>query len=256
MSYKKSRAGIDSRDASRRREGRIFDELGEYREPVYLTSQLAYGITLRLAGTAADRHTVMVYESRYDRAGRMMVLNKVTIVHVRQLPAGGLLALSELIDDMMKLAKEKTPGMEVEFHVDTTRSPVGYHGLPHEPQLYMLTTTGLDRYGAPYRWLGRLLLLSSMQIALKGKKLVIALPDDTVDPIIVTANRLEQALSNMELKTPKAEGEELLLDMTGPDDDLALCVGLSLFLAEERLVSPEDQRFVKAAQLNRNKWVV
>jgi hypothetical protein len=120
----------------------------------------------------------------------------------------------------------------------------------------MLATTGLDRYAPPYRWLGRLLILSSMQIGLRSRKLVIALPKESDDPTILTASRLEQALSNMELKTPKAEGEELLLDQTGPDDDLGLCVGLSLFLSEERLISPEDMRFVKANQQNRNNWVV
>ena len=230
--------------------------IGEYDEPVYLTHQLAYSIVVRLAGTAADRHVVMVAETRYDRVGKVMQPRATTIVHARMLPPGDLAGLGLLIDRLADKAKKLTPAMAVEVHADVTRSPLAYDNIPGDPTLILVATTGMDRFLAPYRYVGRLMILSAMQVSLRTSKLVIALPKDSPNGTIVTLSRLEQALSNVELKTPKVDVEEMLLDTTGPDDDLAITTGLLLLLAEERLISPEDMRFIKANRERSQRWVV
>lgn len=234
---------------------RTDDPAIDYVEPVYIGHRYLYSVVVRVAGSAADRHTLLVFKTRYDRTSRVLEMTECNLVHARQLPSGGMTALSKLVREFMDAAKKQTPEFPAELAVDVTRSPLAWEGLYGDPMQYMLATTGLDRYAAPYRVLGRLLLLSNLQTHLRNGKLVIGLPSVGKDATMITQSRLEQALSNVEAKTPKAEVDELMLDNTGPDDDLALSVGLGTFLAGERLVSAEDLRFVKERQHTQHRWV-
>lgn len=212
-------------------------------EPVYISHQTVHNLAVRVAGAASDRHTVVVTSNRYDRQGKIMVHSSTTIQHVRQLPSGQLTELGSLVQLLIDRAKKLSPSYPVELGVDVTRSPVSWDGLPGDPMLYMITTTGLDRYAAPYRYLGRLLLLSGLQISLRTQRLRVALPTKHDNATVVTAAVLERALSNVEVKVPKVEDEELMLDDSLPDDDLAITVGLASFMASERIIGAEDLRF-------------
>lgn len=213
-------------------------------EPVWVAFRNAFTIVCRVAGAASERHTVVVLGARYERVGTSLFLARAILHHAVQLPYGGFVALSERIQRIRDFAQKQTPEIPVEVAIDVTRSPMAWEGIIGDFSLFKIMTSDLERYVPPYRYLGRLSLLSSLQVLLRDRKIAMALPDEA-DPPLVSADQLERALSTVSAKIPKTETEESFLSDTGPDDDLALCVGLGFLLANERMLPAHDLRFVR-----------
>lgn len=231
------------------------EALTEWGEPVLVSYRIAYTLVVRVAGVAADKHTMILLESKYDRVHKDLVLAHSSIVLALQLPAGNLAQLHARTVSIADAVHKLTPDIPLEVALDITRSPLAYEGFPKDPMPFVLTTSGLDRYAAPYRYIGRMLLLSQFQVLLRDRKLIVALqPDDS--PVTVSRSVLERALSTVQVKLPKSETEESFLSDTGPDDDLALTVGLAVLLSNEKLLTAEDLRFAKEREKYSHSWVV
>lgn len=224
--------------------GRIIDRPAYPEEPVWVSYRNAFTIICRLAGVASERHTLLVLGGRYDRVGTSLYLARAVLHHALQLPYGGFVALADRIQRIREYAQKQAPEIPVECTIDVTRSPMAWEGIQGDYSLVKITTSDTERFVPPYRYLGRLSLLSSLQVLLRDRKVAMALPAEA-DPPVVTADQLERALATVTAKLPKSEIEESLLSDTGPDDDLALTVGLGFQLANERMLPAHDLRFVR-----------
>jgi hypothetical protein len=214
------------------------------REPVWVAYRNAFVIVCRLAGVASERHTVLVLGARYERVGTALFLQRAVLHHALQLPYGGFVALADRIQRLRDYAQKQTPEIPVEAAIDVTRSPMAWEGIQGDYMLIKITKSDTERFVPPYRYLGRLSLLSSLQVLLRDRKVAMALPAEA-EPPVVSADQLERALSTVTTKLPFSEVEESFLSDTGPDDDLALTVGLGFQLANERMLPAHDLRFVK-----------
>ena len=224
-------------------------------EPVYVSHRNCFNVICRVAGSAADRHTIIVLGSRYDRVGREMLLSQCVVHWAVQPPAGDLGGLLARINKLHDRAQRESPDLPVEIALDLTRNPLAMEGFSLDPELFMITTTGLSRIQPPYRLVGRLMLLSQLQVLLRDRKLAVVLPEQHNDNLVVTKAKLEIALANVQLKMPKIELEEAFLSDTGPEDDLAICAGLGVLLCQERMIPSEDLRFRKEKRGSQRKWV-
>lgn len=218
-------------------------------EPVWVAYRNAFTIVCRIAGVASERHTVLVLGARYERIGTNLFLSRAVLHHALQLPYGGFIALADRIEKIRDFARKQTPEIPVECAIDVTRSPMAWEGIQGDFMLIKITTSDTERFVPPFRYLGRLSLLSSLQVLLRDRKIAMALPQEA-DPPVVTADQLERALATVSAKMPKSEIEESLLSDTGPDDDLALTVGLGFQLANERMLPAHDLRFRKKRGIN------
>lgn len=219
-------------------------------EPVWVAFRNAFTIIARLAGVASERHTVLVLGGRYERVGTSLFLSRAVLHHALQLPYGGFISLAARIERIRDFAQKQTPEIPVECAIDVTRSPNAWDGIPGDFSLFKIGVSDTERFVPPYRYLGRLNLLSSLQVLLRDRKIAMALPTEA-DPPVVTSDQLERALATVTSKLPKSEVDDHLLSETGPDDDLALTVGLGFYLANERLLPAQDLRFVKRPSHNK-----
>lgn len=207
-------------------------------EPTLLAYATFFHIAVRVAGAMSDKHTVIVLESRYDRVPPSPTLfhSHSSLVHALQLPPGNLLHLHDEISKLVDQCRKSIP-TPPEVILDVTRSPLSQELFPGNPTVVQLINSNSERWGPPYRYLGRLLLLSSLQVLLRDRKLRIYLPTTAKAPM-VSSTELERALSTVQSKMPQVDLEEALLTTTGPDDDLALTFALGAHFAQEHIPDP------------------
>lgn len=217
-----------------------------------------YHIAIRIAGSMADRHTVAVLESRYDRIppSPTLVLSHSTLVHCLQFPAGGLVKLHKEVQDISDTCRKIVPNPP-EVILDVTRSPLTQEAFPGSPTVVQIINSNSERFGPPYRFLGRLYILSALQVLLRDRKLRIILPS-AAKPPIVPLSEFERALSTVQAKLPQVDLEEALLTNTGPDDDLAITFALAVFFAQEHIPDPvyRPDPYPRVALRDENSWII
>lgn len=237
------------------------DGMGEediYGNDVIVSYAHAWHMVLRVAGSMMDRHTILIGESRYDRVFNTsrLELSTTVIVLAEQHPPGRLKDLHERV----KQLRDSCP-KPPEFTLDTTRSPYLGTDFPFSPDLVQLSTMANDKYLGNCRFLGRLLLLSALHTRIRDRRLSFRLPLNPIPPMVGNAD-FDRALTTVQAKLPAVEAEEAMLSETGPDDDLALCVGMVSMFANEHMPDPVYRPnykppFVKEVKLQADtSWVV
>lgn len=238
-------------------ESNLAEDVRNSLDPVIKSYEHGFIIVVRVAGSMLDKHTILVAESRYDRVFQRAELahSYTVIVHAEQMSPGGLHHLQKEVEKLRDLCPS-TP----EIILDVTRSPYIGMDFPYNPDVIQLTSMANDKWLGSTRYLGRLLLLSALSTRIRDRRLQFRL-QDTPAPPMVGVTDFERALSTVQAKLPSIEVEEAMLSDTGPDDDLALCVGLASFFAAEHMPDPmyrpENRPFIVKPNTGPTyEWVV